>query len=212
MWLHELGHAVTAWLCGFGAFPGPWRTPVSAGRMPLVPVVLAAAFGALVVLGRRDGRRLRVVGGMAGLVAQAICLALPPRAAQALITFGGDGGCLVLGAAGIATFFARPESQLRAGALRWGFVGIGAAGLVDPLDTWLRARFHPDAIPLGRIEGVGLSDSSKLVDVYGWSYSELTARYVALGLACVAAVAAAYALGVARARADVAALAGRDRG
>jgi hypothetical protein len=112
----------------------------------------------------------------------------------------------------MATFFVRPESRLRAGALRWGFVGIGAAGLVDPLDTWLRARFHPDAIPLGRIEGVGLSDPSKLVDVYGWSYSELTARYVALGLACVAAVAAAYALGVARARADVAELAGRDRG
>lgn len=23
MWVHELGHAATAWLCGFPAFPGP---------------------------------------------------------------------------------------------------------------------------------------------------------------------------------------------
>src|ERR1041384_301783 len=26
MWVHESGHAVTAWLCGFPAFPGPWVT------------------------------------------------------------------------------------------------------------------------------------------------------------------------------------------
>ncbi len=211
MWLHELGHAITAWLCGFGAFPGPWRTPVSSGRMPLVTIVLAAAFAALVLRGRRDGRRLLVAGGVAGLVAQAIGLALPPRAAQALVTFGGDAGCLVLGALGMATFYAPPESRLRTGALRWGFVGIGAAGLVDTLDTWLRARVHPAAVPLGEIEGVGLSDASKLVDVHGWSIADLTARYVALGLACLAAVAAVYATGLVRARAEVAACARREQ-
>src|SRR5687767_4757176 len=26
MWLHELGHAVAAWLCGYPAIPGPWFT------------------------------------------------------------------------------------------------------------------------------------------------------------------------------------------
>src|SRR5512147_1181310 len=47
MWVHELGHAVAAWWSGYGAFPGPWRTPVSAQRMPLVVMALAAALAAL---------------------------------------------------------------------------------------------------------------------------------------------------------------------
>src|SRR5262245_25231966 len=32
MWLHELGHAVAAWLSGFPALPGPWVTAVGAER------------------------------------------------------------------------------------------------------------------------------------------------------------------------------------
>jgi hypothetical protein len=45
MWVHDLGHAVSAWFCGFGAFPGPWRTPFSSERMPLVTVAMIAALG-----------------------------------------------------------------------------------------------------------------------------------------------------------------------
>src|SRR4051794_36875891 len=32
MWVHETGHAVAAWLCGYLAFPGPWFTPVANER------------------------------------------------------------------------------------------------------------------------------------------------------------------------------------
>ncbi len=49
MWVHESGHAVTAWLCGFGAFPGPWVTPVSDGRLPLVTGGLALGIGWCVI-------------------------------------------------------------------------------------------------------------------------------------------------------------------
>src|SRR5437764_571263 len=31
MWVHELGHAVAAWLCGVLAVPGPWRTLTGSG-------------------------------------------------------------------------------------------------------------------------------------------------------------------------------------
>jgi hypothetical protein len=42
MWIHELGHAGTAWLCGFAAFPGPWFTPVWESRSPVVSLLVAA--------------------------------------------------------------------------------------------------------------------------------------------------------------------------
>src|SRR5262249_48696893 len=45
MWVHEIGHALAAWLCGFPAFPGPWITPMAAQRSPLFAVVISAALG-----------------------------------------------------------------------------------------------------------------------------------------------------------------------
>jgi len=207
MWVHELGHAVAAWLCGLGAFPGPWRTPVSDSRLALVPLAVAAGLGAVIYRGRRQRRPALVALGAAGLVAQATALALSPRGAAALVTFAGDGGSLVLGTLLMATIYARPESRLRRGALRWGLAGIGATSVVDALDTWLRARADAGRIPLGEIEGVGLSDASKLTEVYGWTFGQLTGRYVALGAVCAAAIAAMYVAGIARARADAAAAA-----
>jgi hypothetical protein len=203
MWVHELGHAVAAWLCGFGAFPGPWRTPVSDARVWLVPVAVAAALGGILYRGRRQGRPALIALGAAGLLAQAVSLALSPPAARALVTFAGDGGSLVLGTLLMATIYAHPESRLRRGALRWGLAVIGAMSVVDALDTWLRARADAGQIPLGELEGIGLSDASRLTQVYGWTYAELTGRYVALGIVCAAAIAAMYAAGVMRARATL---------
>ena len=40
MWVHESGHAVAAWLCGYVAWPGPWFTPVGTERSPSFTVLL----------------------------------------------------------------------------------------------------------------------------------------------------------------------------
>ena len=42
MWVHEVGHAAAAWLCGFPAFPGPWLTPVASQRSLFLALFLAA--------------------------------------------------------------------------------------------------------------------------------------------------------------------------
>jgi hypothetical protein len=201
MWVHELGHAVSAWMCGFGAFPGPWRTPVSGERMLLVTAAVLAAFGWVAFRGWRERRWTAMAIGLAGIALHALCRSLPARSAQALVTFCGDGGNLVLGALLMATFQSVPGTWAHRGALRWGFVVIGAASVADACHTWMRARADPGEIPLGEIEGVGLSDASKLVDVYGWTYTELIGRYVTLGAACLVAIAATYVAGVLRARA-----------
>ena len=201
MWVHELGHAVAAWWSGYGAFPGPWRTPVSAQRMPLVVIALAAALAALAWHGWRARRPAWIALSVAGLVAQLACTLLPAPSARALIIFGGDAGCMVLGAVLMATLWTDPEGRLGRGWLRWGFLAIGACALVDALHTWIGAARDHGLIPLGEIEGVGLSDASTLWRVHEWTLAALTGRYVALGLACLAALAVGYGLGLARARA-----------
>lgn len=198
MWVHEAGHAVTAWLCGFGAFPGPWRTPVSEERVTAVTVVLAGALLWWVYRAWREGRWLPVAGGLVLLVVQILCTRLPETRADALIIFGGDAGCLVLGTVLMATFYAPRESVIYHGALRWGFVGIGAAAFMDAFSTWWGARSDPGRIPFGENEGVGFSDPTRLVDEFGWSIRDLVDRHVGLALACLAILALIYLAGIYR--------------
>ena len=43
MWVHESGHAVAAWLCGYWAWPGPWFTPVGTERSPSLTLLFVGA-------------------------------------------------------------------------------------------------------------------------------------------------------------------------
>src|SRR5262245_4806287 len=43
--VHELGHAVTAWFCGYAAIPTLWRTFIPEERGFLAPLALAGALG-----------------------------------------------------------------------------------------------------------------------------------------------------------------------
>lgn len=200
MWLHELGHAVAAWLSGHFAFPGPWRTPVSPGRVAAVVILVAGGLAALAWWGWRTRRTGLVLAGAGGLLVQLVCTLLPRPTASAFFTFGGDAGSMLLGAALFATIWSDPEGRLAQGWLRWGFLVIGAVGLVDPLRVWIRGALDHGEIPLGEIEGVGMSDAMKLWTVHGWSLADLARRYVALGVACLAALAVGYTVGLVRAR------------
>jgi hypothetical protein len=205
MWIHEVGHAAAAWLCGFFALPGPWRTLTSTDRSPLFAALVSAALIYATVRGLLMGRRKAALCAAALLLVQLGCTLVPSaRSATAFIVFAGDGGCLVLGALLMASVYAPAEGALRRGWLHWGFLVIGAGAFADVFEQWFSARTDPDRIPFGMNEGVGLSDPSVLSDQFGWSASLLVHRYVALGCVCLFALACVYAVALHGSRADAA--------
>jgi ribosomal protein S27AE len=212
MWVHELGHAVTAWFCGFPAIPGPWVTPTWDTRSTLLFLVLATALAGLILRGWFTQRRALMIAGATGLVLQFVGTGmLAPSKAMQLVFFGGDAGCLIIGSLLMATVYAPRDSALRRGWLHWGYLVIGATSFMDAFSQWWAARSDYERIPFGENEGVGLSDASTLADIHGWTETELIRRYTWLGLACLAALAVLYTVGLLRARAALHALEhGRD--
>jgi len=201
MWVHELGHATTAWLCGFPAFPGPWLTPMAQSRSGAFGFLVFAVLAAAVFWALRSERRTLAAALGALLAVELFCsLALAEPRAKQLIVFMGDGGCLVLGTLLMLTVYAPEESALKQGWLRWGFLVIGAGAFADVFAQWWASRKDFDRIPFGMNEGVGLSDPSVLSQTYSWSTDQIVGRYVALGCVCLVILGAAYAYGLLRQR------------
>jgi hypothetical protein len=189
MWVHESGHAVAAWLCGYLAWPGPWFTPVDTERSPSFTVLLV---GLLAYGGHRAWRLQRwfwVVASASALLLVLFCtLVLGPGKSQQLIVFGGDGGGLVLGTMLMLTVYAREEHPIRRDHLRWGLLVIGALAFMDVYAVWSGPI---DGLPFGENEN-GLSDPSVLTEIYGWTLLTLINRYVRLAHACLALLVAVY--------------------
>lgn len=203
--LHELGHAVTAWWCGFGAIPTLWKTLIPEARGVIAPALVAGLNGFLMWRGWATERMpLFALGAGLGLLQFVGTVGTSLDTASMAFTFGGDAGAMILGTALMLTFFVGPSSRLRAGGLRFGLLGIGAAALVDTFATWWTARSNPDVIPFGEIEGVGLSDPSKLDEVHGWTVAQIVDRYVLVGACCIVVLVVAWSWATWTARRDAA--------
>jgi hypothetical protein len=206
MWLHELGHAVAAWLCGYPAFPGPWFTSVGEERSFLFALAITAGLAYAIWRARTEGERVWMGVAIAVLVLQlALTVVLSPARAHVLITFCGDAGSMVFGAALMAAFFVPPGHKLHRDWLRWGFLVIGAASFADTFPEWWTARHDPGVIVFGEIEGRADTDPTVLVDS-GWTVVQMVSRYVAIGVLSLVGLAAAQVLHFRRTRDALASL------
>ncbi len=189
MWVHESGHAVSAWLCGYLAWPGPWFTPIASERSPVFTMLLVGllAYGGYQAwLFQRWGWMAASAGTL--LLVLYCTLLLAPGKAHQMITFGGDGGCFVLGMMLMLTVYSREDHPIREEHLRWALLVIGALAFMDVYRVWSGPI---DRLPFGENEN-GLSDPSVLTEEYGWSVLTLINRYGELAKACFAVLTAAY--------------------
>jgi hypothetical protein len=193
MWLHEFGHAVAAWFTGHSAVPLPWVTSVFE-RGWFISLALVAGLGLLAFgLFKRERPGLAALAGAFALLG-VLGRWVPETSARTFIDWAGDGVGMMLATVTMLAVFARPGTRLHHGALRWGFLGLGALAFVDMFSVWVASWKDPAEIPFGQQDYAGLSDPSRLVDVAGWTEAQLVHRYLATGGACLAVLAGCWGL------------------
>lgn len=196
MWLHESGHAIAAWFCGYAAFPTAWITIIPAERGRWISLVLGAiaAFGGYYAL-RLE--RWFWVAVSAGVLVLFVVGNLQPEAhARMLFTFWGEGGAYVLATVLMLTFYARLDSPLTKNQVRWGLLILGAMAFWSVYKRW-GGGFENIAQFLEDTDDRGIpSDPRVLTLVYGWSTYKLIHAYWTVGRLCLIVLGGAYTAGL----------------
>ncbi len=203
MWLHELGHATSAWVTGHWAIPGPWRTSIAPDRCIKVTLAMLGVIGFIAYRAWHGERKILCYAmGALALFVLVCTFGVSKTSARTAITFFGDAGMMIYGGALVLTFWAPVGSHIHTSWLRWGFIVIGSLAFLDGVFTWWPARKDASVIPYGEIEGVGLSDPTKLVDVSRWTQQELIDRHIYVIYVVSAILVARWAYGVWRIHQD----------
>lgn len=202
--VHELGHALTAWLTGYDAIPVLWMT-ITYTDSPgfIAPVLLFVALLAL-------GRYALIHNNKLGLILVGILLLLQfigtfilsPVTSDMLILFGGDGMGIIIATVLMSSFYYGKDTGLYKGALRWGFLMIGAAAFVDIYMVWFNSLGDASQVPYGTTGGQ-YTDSYRLVETHNWSFKQLINRYFYLGNLCIFVLCVVYYFGLQKAKSIV---------
>lgn len=194
--VHEFGHAVVAWFCGYTAIPTLWKTIVPAAQGFIAPVILLSgiAYIGFNAWSNQNKIMLSACGGL--LLLQVIgTFGVSDKTQDMLIVFGGEACGMLLATILMSSFYFGKSTQLYKGWLRWGFVFIGAMAFVDTFPPWWQAQSDVSQVKYGTTGGA-FTDSYRLVNDHGWSFDELISRHVIVGVFCLFALTGVYGWGL----------------
>jgi len=192
--VHEFGHAVSAWLCGFNAIPALWKTITPENRGYISSALLLVAQVALSRYAIKHRQPAWFIGiAMVFLVQVYGTFVITLSKANMFITLGGDALGLVLSALLMSLFYVGKDTQIYKGALRYGFLGIGAAAFMDMFLPWWKKDIS--AIGYGLTGGIP-TDSWKMVNIHLWEWESLFSMHFTIGFLCLLALITIYALGI----------------
>ena len=196
MWLHEMGHAMAAWFCGYAAFPTAWITAISSERGRWISVVMGAGVAAGGYFAYRLGRWFWVAVS-AGVLGLFLLGNLQTEAhSRLLFYFWGEGGAYVLSTVLMLAFYARPESPITRSQVRWGLLLLGAMAFWSVYTRWA-GGFESIAQFLEDTDERGLPSDMRVLNLeYGWSTYVLIHSYWTLGYVCLFTLGGAYVAGL----------------
>jgi hypothetical protein len=200
VWMHELGHALPAWLSGRMAVPLPlgW-TSVREEFSLFVYAALSALLLALFVAGWRERRIWALVIAAGLLLLQNYMTWFMPEPAQQFwwSAVGGIAGEFALSALGMALFFIQLPEKFRWGACRYLVFLLCAACFIQAYRFWGDVYRGLEDIPYGSMihgEDDPNGDLDKLRHDHGWTQSQIRRTFYALGNGCLVALGAVYAV------------------
>jgi len=192
--VHEFGHAVTGWLCGFNSIPTLWKTITPEDRGYLSSILLIIGFVAIARYGLKHKQTAWLAGIGIALLVQGYCtLAITESKADMFITIGGDLVGMILATLLMGIFYVGKDTQLYKGSLRWGFLGIGAAAFMNIYAPWWKKNISE--IGYGLTGGIP-TDSWKMINIHLWQWESLFNIHIGVGIACLVFLAVVYALGL----------------
>lgn len=189
LWIHELGHALVAWLSGYGATPLPFGwTNVSEDRSLIVYFCFLTLLLILFWSGWREQKRWGMVMAVVLSIVQFyLTWIMPEHSVATWISFGGVGGELCLSTVLVVCFYFPLPDGLRWNFWRYPVLLMAAYTFTASFGMWHQIKAGAAEIPWGTMlggQGDAGGDMNKL-SASGWSDAQILNTYSHLGNICL---------------------------
>ncbi len=190
VWIHEFGHAVSAWLCGFRALPLPFGwTSISLqkswfvywGILFLLAVIFYRGWKAKLLW-------LMILSAIIAGLQYYMTWVMSDWYIDFWFIFGGVGGEFYLSTLLIVAFYFKLPQKLQWNTVRFIVLFIATCAFWDTFLRWISISHGQAAIPFGTLFG-GIDDAAgdmdQLMSQFQWSGVRIARTYRRLGEACL---------------------------
>ena len=197
IWIHECGHALAAWLCGYRALPLPFGwTSISSDRSPFVYFGILVLLGLLLRSGLQEKRRWPIILAIILAILQFyMTWIISEHTTFLLFSFSGIGGEFILSTLFIVSFFFPLPDYWHWDFYRYPALIAAGFTFIGSFSRWRQIDKGLEAIPWGTLfggAGDAGGDMNQLSEVYGWTDQRIIDTYSSIGSACAIAIASVY--------------------